>query len=397
MALYIKLTNALRKMVGKYELIAKKMGTPWSEEMERILKTLYTPEEADVLLVFNGPYVDRFSAQKIARKLKRPVDEIKPMLKEMARTQRLFSATKEGETTYSLFPLIPGLFELYFSNHKRALEEEMDVLKIFTEEYEKYYDQGYVTNSISSNYPFMRVFVDQEIIEETVNRGKSTLLDVNEEVEVIKNKILPFEQVKTLVKKSRRISVMDCACRTHMKIYNKGIPVNEYPINVCMNFNTFADYCIENGFGRELTKEGALKTLTKAAEAGLVHATQNITEKMSFICNCDRDCCIMLRGIRKFDDPGMVATSNFLPEYEKENCILCLKCTELCPMEIIELVNENNEEKSISINTSRCIGCGVCAFNCPEGALTMVKKFDKIPVENMMMVMTKTIEGRIKK
>jgi len=381
-------------MASSYERIAKKMGSPWSEEMEKILKTLYNSEEAEILLVFNGPYLDRFTAQKIAKKLKCSIDEIQPILKEMARTQRLFSATKNDVTSYSMFPLVPGLFELYFANHKRALAEEEDVVKLFAEEYEKYYDQGFVVNSMSSSYPFMRVFVDQEVINDTVNREEGTLLTVNEEVNVIKNKILPFEQVKTLVEKSRRVSVMDCACRTHMKIHNDGVPVNDYPVNVCMNFNTFADYCIEQGFGRELTKEEALKTLTGAAEAGLVHTTQNITEKTSFICNCDRDCCIMLRGIRQFDNPGMVATSNFLPEYTKENCIFCLKCTEICPMEIIELVDEDNENQRISINTDRCIGCGVCAYNCPEEALSMVKKYDKVPIENMMEAMMKTIEGR---
>jgi len=383
-------------MASMYEQIAKKMGSPWSEEMEKILKTLYSSEEAEILLVFNGAYMDRFTAQKIAKKLNRSVDEIQPILKEMSRTQRLFSATRNDITTYSMFPLVPGLFELYFANHKRALEEEEDVLKLFAEEYEKYYDQGYVVNSMTSSYPFMRVFVDQEVINDTVSREKGVLLTVNEEVDVIKNKILPFEQVKTLVEKSHRVSVMDCACRTHMKIHNDGVPVNNYPVNVCMNFNTFADYCIEQGFGRELTKDEALKTLTGAAEAGLVHTTQNITEKTSFICNCDRDCCIMLRGIRQFDNPGMVATSNFLPEYTKENCIFCLNCIEICPMEIIELVDEDSEDQRISINTDSCIGCGVCAYNCPEGALSMVKKYDRIPVESMMEAMMKTIEGRKK-
>ena len=92
----------------------------------------------------------------------------------------------------------------------------------------------------------------------------------------------------------------------------------------------------------------------------------------------------------------MVATSNFLPEYDKENCIFCLKCTEICPMEIIELVDEDSEDQRISINTNRCIGCGVCAYNCPEEALSMVKKFDEVPVESMMEAMIKTVEGRKK-
>ena len=214
-------------MTGKYELIVKKMGVPWSKEMEKILKALYSPEEADILLVFNGPYLDRFTAQKIAKKLKRPIEEIEPMLIEMARSQRVFSATRNEETTYSMFPLIPGLFELYFSNHVRALKEEKNVLNIFTEEYEKYYHDGHIANTMSSSYPFMRVFVDQEAIKDTIGRDKGKLVEVNQEVDHIKNKILPFEQIKNLVEKSRRISVMDCACRTHMKLHNDGVPINE--------------------------------------------------------------------------------------------------------------------------------------------------------------------------
>lgn len=382
-------------MVDKYEKISKKMGSVWTPEMEKILKALFTPEEADILLVFNGPFMDRFTAKKIARKVKRPVEEVEPMLKEMARTQRLFSAEKDGNRTYSLFPLIPGLFEMYFSNHERASAEEKEKMMLFAEEYEKYYDKGYVSNNFKSTYPFMRVFVDQKIVEDTVNRGKGKLVDVAKEVELVKNDILPFEQAKTIIERSHKISVMDCACRTHMKIYNDGTPVNEYPINVCMALNTTAEYCIEQGFGRELSKEEGLKTLSAAAKAGLVHTTQNITDKSMFICNCDRDTCIMLRGIRQFKNPYVVASSNFLPEYEIENCAFCKQCTKLCPMYTIELVDEDSEDKRIVIDYDRCIGCGVCAFNCPKGALTMVKKFTKIPAADSMEAAKKYMEGRI--
>jgi len=63
-------------------------------------------------------------------------------------------------------------------------------------------------------------------------------------------------------------------------------------------------------------------------------------------------------------------------------------------MQVIELKDEDSEDKRISINIDRCIGCGVCAFNCPEEALTMVKRFDKVPVKNMATAMTKYIKGR---
>jgi Pyruvate/2-oxoacid:ferredoxin oxidoreductase delta subunit len=381
-------------MTEMYEKIAKKMGIPWSEELKKILESLYTPKEAEILLVFNGPYMDRFTAKKIARKLKQPVEEIEPILLEMTRTQRLFSVVKDDVRTYSMFPLLPGLFELYFSNHKRASVEEKEILMTFAEEYEKYYNKGYIVNSLSSDYPFMRVFVDQKVIEDTVDRGKGKLVSVDQEVDQVKNNILPFEQARNFVEKSRRISVMDCACRTHMRIQNDGNPVNDYPINVCMAFNTWADYCIEQDFGKELTKDEALKTLTSAAKAGLVHTTQNTIEKSSFICNCDRDCCVMLRGIKLFDDPRVVASSNFLPEYNISECIFCKQCTKLCPMYAIELANEDIDNKKIVIDYQRCIGCGVCAFNCPKGALTMVKKFKEIPAETMVEATSKYIKGR---
>jgi Pyruvate/2-oxoacid:ferredoxin oxidoreductase delta subunit len=378
-------------MSEKYEKIAKKMGVIWNEEMRKILEALYNSEEADVLLTFNGPFLDRFTAEKIARKVKRPVEEMKPILDEMARTQRLFSAGKGEKRTYSMFPLVPGLFELYFSNHERAAAEEKETLMIFTKAYEKYYDDGNVVKAFSSKFPFMRVFVDQKAVEETIDRGKGKLIELDQDMEVVKNDILPFEQAKFLVEKSRKVAVMDCACRTHMKIHNNGVPVNDYPFNVCITFNTWAEYTIEQGFGRELTKEEALETLSGAAKAGLVHTTQNVQDKSTFMCNCDRDACIMLRGLTQFKDPGILANSNFIPEYEEDNCIFCKKCVNICPMYVI---SEVEGEEKITIDYDRCIGCGVCAFNCPEEALTMVKKYDKIPAANAMEAMAKSVSGR---
>ncbi len=381
--------------ISKLKTLAKKMNCPWAPELEKIIKTLYTPEEIDLLLVFNGPYMDRFTASKIAKKVRRPIEEVEPVLKELARTQRLFAVEKDSIITYSLFPMVPGLFELYFANHKRAKAEEEDIMMVFAEEYEKYYDQGYIVKGMNSSYPLMRVFVDQKVVDDSISRGKGKLLEVDEEVDEVKNTILPFEQAKLIVENSTRFSVMDCACRIHMKIHNNGVPVNEYPFNVCMAFNANADYVIQQGVGRELTKEEALETLTAAAKAGLVHTTQNITGKSWFTCNCDRDTCIMLRGIRQFHNPNAVASSNFIPEYDIEQCIFCQKCTKLCPMYTIELV-EDKEDKRIEINLDRCIGCGVCAFNCPEGAITMIKKFAKVPAQNFAGAAKRYLEGKMK-
>ncbi|MHA1257993.1 MAG: 4Fe-4S dicluster domain-containing protein, partial [Promethearchaeota archaeon] len=74
----------------------------------------------------------------------------------------------------------------------------------------------------------------------------------------------------------------------------------------------------------------------------------------------------------------------------------CQKCTKLCPMYTIELVDEDTDNKRIEINLDRCIGCGVCAYNCPEGAITMIKKFTKVPAQNMAGALKRYMEGKMK-
>ncbi len=387
-----------------YDKVARVMSnwpirTPMSKELRKILQALFSPEEAEILLTFSGPYVDQLTSLQVAKKKKKTVEEIQPLLDSMVRRQRLFSIERDGKRTYSLFPMIPGLFEFYFANHERAIAEEPATTETFVKEFEKYYTKGFVAEMGSSTAPMMRVLVDQKIIDDTIQRGKGKTanVDVNQQVSVSQD-ILPFEQVKLLLEKSRSVSVMDCACRTHMKIHNGGVPVNNYPINVCMMFNTWADYSVQQKFGKSLTKEEALTTLQNAAKAGLVHTTQNFTDKLTFICNCDRDCCVLLRGLTQFRNPNAFAKSNFLPEYDKSKCIFCERCVELCPMRVVRhhfghAVDKSDE--SVQINKEACIGCGVCAFNCKGGALTMVKSFTTVPAKDLLQAGQSFVEGRL--
>jgi Pyruvate/2-oxoacid:ferredoxin oxidoreductase delta subunit len=388
-----------------YERLAEKMSnwpirTPLSKEFRKILEALFTPEQAEILTVFNGPYVDQLTAEKIAKKIKRPLEEVKPILDEMARTQRIFSIERDNTRTYSLMPLIPGLFEFFFANYKRAEAEEKENLELFAKEFEKYYSKGFAAEIGSSTNPMMRVILDQKVVEDSTKKGKGKLIKVDETItEEVKHEILPFEQVKLFIENIRSFAVMDCACRTHMRIYNKGKPVNAYPIeSVCMIFGTWANYCVQQGFAKALTKEEALETLKRAAKAGLVHTTQNMTEKITFICNCDRDCCVLLRGLTKFRNPNAVAKSNFIPEWSKDTCIFCEKCVDLCPMYAIQHHYGHEKDKTdekIMINYDLCIGCGVCAYNCQKNAITMMKKFTNIPPEKPLDAAKQFVEGRI--
>ena len=230
---------------------------------------------------------------------------------------------------------------------------------------------------------------------------KSSLADEGRpsEEEIVKarktrhfGQVIPIEDVEKVLDIVDSITRLPCGCRFISigktdKRYCFGLGMDKWGI-----LGKFPD---ATSSLEVLEKEEAQKIIREYDKEGLLHSIwTGVTPYIIGICNCDRDCCVMLRGIRQFNNPNVVASSNFLPQYEIENCVFCKKCTELCPMYTIELIDEDSENKRIEINTDRCIGCGVCAFNCKSEAITMVKKFDKIPVETMRDLMIQNIKGR---
>lgn len=73
-------------------------------------------------------------------------------------------------------------------------------------------------------------------------------------------------------------------------------------------------------------------------------------------------------------------------------CKACGKCIEACPNDLIELVpydskyrvqcNSNDKGKAVrEACDAGCIGCGICAKNCPSGAITVVNNLARIDYE----------------
>jgi Fe-S-cluster-containing hydrogenase component 2 len=62
----------------------------------------------------------------------------------------------------------------------------------------------------------------------------------------------------------------------------------------------------------------------------------------------------------------------FLRETDKDACIGCGQCVEICPVDALNL-----EDEIAVVDQEWCIGCGVCATVCPAEALKIVARSDK--------------------
>jgi NAD-dependent dihydropyrimidine dehydrogenase PreA subunit len=56
-------------------------------------------------------------------------------------------------------------------------------------------------------------------------------------------------------------------------------------------------------------------------------------------------------------------------EVEREKCIGCEECVNVCPVDVFEM----EDEKSVPVNADECIGCESCVEVCEQEAITVTE------------------------
>ena len=132
------------------------------------------------------------------------------------------------------------------------------------------------------------------------------------------------------------LSVGYCSCRNAHRLYGEGS--GEIQDDCCIGLGDFATYLVETGKGRPITKQEALEICQRAEDNGYVHQVTNNDgqDKIFGLCNCDLGVCFALRTSQYFNTPNMSASS-FRAHVNKENCVACGKCVEVCPAGAVKL------------------------------------------------------------
>ncbi len=327
-----------------YDKMADKIFCAGSKLIPELFKMLVDEKDAQLLLSMPG------TAAELAQKTGRTEEDIQKTVDDLFWKGLVFKSKKPEGVKYKMC---------------RDLTQFHDATIVWPEATQEFLD-------LWKKYMEIEWPAYARMAAKIIKKPMARIIAVNRSLEA-KQQVLPYEDVKQLIRDARRIAVTRCTCRTIDDKCDK-------PIEVCLQVNRGADYTVERGSGREVSREEAMKILDECEEAGLVHLTINKADVGHFICNCCGCCCQTLpilihEGVR-LTDP-----SRYLAKVDEESCTGCEDCIERCWFKALEMVRQDGSEVA-RVNVEKCMGCGLCAIKCPEGAIALEAARDKefIPV-----------------
>ncbi|MFO7877448.1 MAG: 4Fe-4S binding protein [Desulfovermiculus sp.] len=298
----------------------------------KILKKLFTPQEAEIASSLS---MMPQSAESLAPKLDMDAKELGRILEQMAKKGLIFRYRKNETVSYMAAQFVVGIWEY----HVNDLDEEL--VRYFNE---------YVPTLMRSAW-------------ERTRTKQMRIIPVSEDVQP-DAAVMPYDQAEQIIASQSRIAVAPCICRKERGMLGEAC---EAPVETCLIFGGGADFYLENGLGREINREEALKIIEKGKEDGLVLQPSN-AQKPVAMCMCCGCCCQILRNVKRMDRPSQMVHTNFQARVDPEACTICGVCEGLCPMEAISVL------ETADIDQDRCIGCGVCVNGCEFEALHLAPR-----------------------
>ncbi len=330
---------------------AGKFPMPVSNTLIELVKTLITEEQARFILNFKK---SSLNINQLKQKTDLDDKALSEMLNDLINNAIIMKIPSRsvGVDVYRLMAPFPGIFEFSLMKGKMG-EKEKKLAKLFDKIFKE------MSVGVQKNYDHM---MEQYKRFPPLDR----VIPVEEEVEVRQEVVLPSEEFSKIIDNYDTISVSHCYCRHEKDLLNNPCKLDA-PREICLLFGTTAQFAIENGFAKQISKEEAKKKLREAEDYGLVHKAFHIhadpKDDVHEICSCCKCCCRIFQLYYQGIMPILSLTS-YIAKVIEDECIGCGTCVEKCPIEAIELI-----DTVAFVNKDKCIGCGICAHHCPEKAI----------------------------
>jgi ferredoxin len=340
--IYHRLANHLGDLI---------MGYPFSEALIDLLKEMFSPLEADVALAIPNHLapLEVVGLETIASRCRLPQSTVAEVLETLAGRNLLYTgATAAGEKGYALLQVGYGLPQTFFWGGQRdegAQRMARLVLNYFSVP---------TTQKVYGGVP-----------TKTYKYSPANL-----SLEVTMQGVLPSEQMGPIVEAATRIAVAHCPCRMSASIL--GRTDCRHSLEVCIKYDELAEFVITKGLARAISKDEARHILIGCEKEGLVHMVDNARGQIKHTCNCCGHYCWNVGIIRRRKIPrDTLMAVYFIRETERDGCIGCGACAEICPVDAVKMVADRPE-----VDLNWCIGCGVCAVACPTGVISIRRRIE---------------------
>jgi Pyruvate/2-oxoacid:ferredoxin oxidoreductase delta subunit len=314
-----------------YQQLSDSLGVGDSQILPRIFEMLADEDEAKILLAASPPA----TVAELAEKTGLPEQDVEKRMVPLFTKGLVFKSKKpDGIRYYRVRSLLQ-----FHDATVLAPDVPQEVRGVWKE----YHEKEFATH--------------HKRMESALSNSRLRVVPVNVALE-FDNRIGAFEDVREIVEQADTLAVTACACRVIDGSCGK-------PLDVCIQINRAAEYAIERGSGKEISKEEAIEKLKFAEEEGLVHTVGNTRGLGHIICNCCEDCCINWPGPRT-SAVNYCAPSRFAAVVDEDDCTGCETCLDRCYFEAIEM-----DDGIAKVVEENCMGCGLCAVTCPTDAVSM--------------------------
>jgi ferredoxin len=338
----------------EYRLLQQRLdrcvtGAPDSPTFQRILRLLFTPEEARI-----ARQIPQFiSLGALAERTGLDRDVLDAAVTEMARKGLVIDLEHGGHRYASLAPVVIGFYEFTFM--RTGDDAPLETLAHL---FEHYFDEGALPHAIFR----MNTQIGRSLVRE------ESLPD-DPPVEV-----LDWERATEIVRSADSVAVGICPCRHHARLVGRGC---DKPLRTCMSFDKAAEALARIGLAEPVTNEEGLRILDECKAAGLAQTADNVQQGVTYMCNCCGCCCGMMRSIKRFGIPNGIVSSNWVAAVDHAECRGCAKCVDVCPVDAIRIEPTHGAGRRRNwavIDSERCLGCGVCHEVCRWDAKAMVPR-----------------------
>jgi ferredoxin len=318
------------------------VGLPDAPELREFFNIFLTPDEALLASVF--PFKE-VTAYELAEKVGWDAAKVEAVLEALAAKGTVFDyRLGDGGAYWLLTPSVVGFIE--FSLMKMHRDMPMEKIAGLLEAYER----GSLFKEVfGSATPISRAMVDMDV--------------------PVSSQIMTTSEIERLIRKAGGGTAQACYCRQKKHLLGKPCKIAPRE-ETCFTIGSSGSSFLERrGFGVRISAEEMIARVRALGKLGLIHVTDNIRNKPSFICNCCGCCCGLLSGITEKQLPHAVSPTRYILEIDRARCSGCGACAAKCQIGAVAL-----DGGKAWLDALNCLGCGSCVKFCRRSALSLVER-----------------------